>query len=213
MDNNQSTKTSRQIDPFFAGRSILISPEISETSIRILVEYQDKPILCLILTTFDAANGDLTFNMRPYRYRVRMKILFLGQFLQPSLAIKTDMQLGIRILVLVKIPYADQSYSNYRCWFFLYTVTDAVYTASSGSLVAYSSHGFTISDCQSSQRNFAVHLSLDSNLDSRSPYHSCTSYDYPSGHWLEISNVTTTLKLTLVNYSFLYRCSHIYWCC
>ena len=84
-----------------------------------------------------------------------------------------------------------------------HTVTNAVYTASNGRLVLTSAgHGFANGDyIKVADGSLTFTCDLDGNTAQKA--YPRANYDYPSGRWLQISNVTTdTFEINVGNSSY-----------
>jgi len=88
-------------------------------------------------------------------------------------------------------PYAGKSIVITSVGTTSHTVTDAPYDASTGDVtITISNHGFSNGDYIKLDDNSLTYTCvLDGNTTTKS--YPRPNYDYPSGRWLEISNVTT----------------------
>ena len=87
-------------------------------------------------------------------------------------------------------PYAGQSISITEVGFTSHTVTDAPYNAATGVVtLTIPSHGFANGDyIKISDGSLTYTCDLDGNVEQKA--YPRAGYDYPSGRWMEISNVT-----------------------
>ena len=191
MDNNQSTKTYPRpgIDPF-AGRSMPIT-EISETSITVNAGVsRPNQYFTPSAATYDASNGDLTVTVGQHGLGVGRSVVLEDN----SFTFTCDQNGHATEHTYPRPgqdPYAGQSIPITAVGSTQHTVTNAVYTASNGQVdITIANHGFQEGDyIKFDDLSLTFTCNLDGNTVQKS--YPRAGYDYPSGRWLPISNIST----------------------
>jgi len=191
MDNNQSTKTYPRpgIDPF-AGRSMPIT-EISETSITVNAGVsRPNQYFTPSAATYDASNGDLTVTVGQHGLGVGRSVVLEDN----SFTFTCDQNGHATEHTYPRPgqdPYAGQSIAITAVGSTQHTVTNAVYTASNGQVdITIANHGFQEGDyIKFDDSSLTFTCNLDGNTVQKS--YPRAGYDYPSGRWLPITNIST----------------------
>ena len=185
MDGNQSTKTYPRpgIDPF-AGRSIPISA-VTDTTITINAgKSADNVDFQPTSGSYDSGSGDLVLDIGQHGLGVGRGVIL------------TDNSLTFDGGLLPRPgvdSFSGQSLSITSVGSSDHTVTDAVYDAMIGVVtLTIASHNFTEGDyikVDDSSLTFSCQPEGESSPINKS--YPRAGYDYPSGRWLPIKNVTT----------------------
>jgi hypothetical protein len=203
MDGNQTTKTYPRngIDPY-SGRSIPID-SVTDTTITLNVGVSGPNVQFTALsgTTYDATTGDLVLNIGQHGLGVGRGIVIATDSL--SFTCDQDSNGSIHTYPRASDPAAGQSLAITAVGSTQHTVTNAVYTASNGRLVLTSAgHGFANGDyIKIADGSLTFTCDLDGNTAQKA--YPRANFDYPSGRWLQISNVTTdTFEVSVGNSSY-----------
>ena len=192
MDGNQSTKTYPRpgIDPF-AGRSMPITATTA-TSITINagVSGPNVSFTPTTGTTYDPATGDLVLAVGQHGMGVGRSVVLADNSLtftctQDNNATQhTYPRPGTD-------PFAGQSIAITAVGATQHTATNAVYDAATGVVtLTIPTHGFANGDyIKVADSSLTFTCDLDGNTAQKA--YPRAGYDYPSGRWLAISNVTT----------------------
>ena len=193
MDNNQSNKSYPRpgIDPY-AGRSIPIiaSDKVAGTiTLQVGISGPNRNFQPTTGTTYDAATGDLVMNIGQHGLGVGRNVIIADN----SLTFTCDQDGHTTPKTYPRPgqdPFAGQSIPITNVSQTLHTPTDAPYNAATGNITfQINSHGFQNGDYIKIDDNSLVYTCvLDGNTVQKS--YPRAGYDYPSGRWLEISNVT-----------------------
>jgi hypothetical protein len=191
MDNDQSVKSYPRvgIDPF-AVRSIPIT-SVTDTTLTFNVGASGpNKYFTPSSASYNALTGDMVVTVGQHGLGVGRSVVLENE----SFAFTCDQDSDATIHSYPRSgsdPYAEQSIPITSVGFSEHTVTDAPYTASTGDVsITIASHGFSNGDYIKLNDNSLTYTCvLDGNTVEKS--YPRPSYDYPSGRWLEISNVTT----------------------
>ena len=191
MDNYDSVKTYPRpgIDPY-AGRSIPITAVPSDTEITLNVGVSGpNKVFTPTDATYDPVTGDLTVTVGQHGLGVGRGIVIENNSFTFTCATdgnveeKTYPRSG-------QDPYADgKSIPITAVGSTSHTVTDATYNPVTGVVeLTIPSHGFTQGDyIKLDDLSLVFSCELDGNVTNKS--YPRAGYDYPSGRWLEISEV------------------------
>ena len=189
MDNNSVTKTYPRpgIDPF-AGRSM---PIIAKTDDTITVNAGiSRPNVTFTATnaTYDPTTGDLVLTVGQHGLGVGRGIVIADQSLVFTCA--QDSNTTIHAYPRSTDPASGSSLSITSVGSTQHTVTDAPYNAATGVVtLTVSSHGFANGDyVKVADGSLTYTCVLDGNTVQKT--YPRAGYDYPSGRWLQVSNVT-----------------------
>ena len=194
MDNNQSQKTYPRpgIDPY-AGRSIKITKITSDTiTVNAGVSKQNQYFTPTTGTTYDSSTGDLTVNVGQHGLGVGRSVVLEDN----SFTFVCDYN-GDNYQTPKTYPRPGQdtnvsgkSLEITSVGFTSHTVETATYAAGSGDMtITITGHGFADGDyIKISDGSLDFTCELDGNTVTKS--YPRAGYDYPSGRWLQISNVT-----------------------
>ena len=193
MDNNQSNKSYPRpgIDPY-AGRSIPIiaSDKVAGTiTLQVGISGPNRNFQPTTGTTYDAATGDLVMNIGQHGLGVGRNVVLADN----SFTFTCDQDNHSTPKTYPRPgqdPFAGQSIPITDVGQTLHTPTDAPYDAATGVVTfQINSHGFANGDYIKIDDNSLVYTCvLDGNVVPKT--YPRPGYDYPSGRWLEISNVT-----------------------
>ena len=194
MDNNQSTKTYPRpgIDPY-AGRSIPITAvdkAAGTITLNVGASAPNKTFQPQAGTTYDAATGDLVMNLGPqHGLGVGRNVVLADN----SFTFTCDQDGNVEQKTYPRPgqdPYAGQSIPITNVSTSSHTPTDAPYDAATGIVTfQVNSHGFNNGDYIKIDDNSLTYTCvLDGNTVNK--VYPRPGYDYPSGRWLEVSNVT-----------------------
>ena len=192
MDDNQSTKSYPRvgIDPF-AVRSLPIT-SVTDTTLTFNVG-ASGPNKTFTPTNADynALTGDMILTVsESFGLGVGRSVVLENQ----SIAFTCDMDSDTTTHSYPRLgsdPYAGKSIEITSVGTTQHTVSDSTYTPSSGLVsLTISEHGFSNGDyIKLSDNSLTFSCLLDGNVVGKSYPRAGT--DFPSGRWLEISNVTT----------------------
>jgi len=192
MDDNQSTKSYPRvgIDPF-AVRSLPIT-SVTDTTLTFNVG-TSGPNKTFTPTNADynALTGDMILTVsESFGLGAGRSVVLENQ----SIAFTCDMDSDTTTHSYPRLgsdPYAGKSIEITSVGTTQHTVTDSTYTPSSGLVsLTISEHGFSNGDyIKLSDNSLTFSCLLDGNVVGKSYPRAGT--DFPSGRWLEISNVTT----------------------
>ena len=192
MDNNQSVKSYPRpgIDPY-AGRSLPITATTATTiTVNVGASGPDKQFTPSN-ATYDPVTGDLTVTVGQHGLGVGRSVILLDNSFTFTCALDgnatqhTYPRPG-------SDPYAgQQSIEITSVGSTQHTATDAPYNAATGVVtLTVANHGFSNGDyVKIADGSLTYTCDLDGNVSQKS--YPRAGYDYPSGRWLEISNVTT----------------------
>jgi hypothetical protein len=191
MDDNQSVKSYPRfgIDPF-AGRSMLIT-DITSTTITVNVGASGpNRYFTPTSASYDALTGDMIVNVGQHGLGVGRSVVLENN----SIAFTCDQDGNATTHSYPRSgsdPYAEQSIVITSVGFTEHNVTNAPYNAETGDVtITIVSHSFSNDDyIKLSDNSLTYTCVLDGNTVSKS--YPRPGYDYPSGRWLSISNVTT----------------------
>ena len=192
MDDNQSTKSYPRvgIDPF-AVRSLPIT-SVTDTTLTFNVG-ASGPNKTFTPTNADynALTGDMILTVsESFGLGIGRSVVLENQ----SIAFTCDMDSDTTTHSYPRLgsdPYAGKSIEITSVGTTQHTVSDSTYTPSSGLVsLTISEHGFSNGDyIKLSDNSLTFSCLLDGNVVGKSYPRAGT--DFPSGRWLEISNVTT----------------------
>ena len=191
MDNNQSTKTYPRpgIDPY-AGRSINITAVPSDTEITVNVGASAaNKYFTPSAADYNPVTGDMTVTVGQHGLGVGRSVVLADE----SFTFTCDQdnnQTQHQYPRPGVDPYAGQSIAITAVGTTSHTPTDAPYDAATGIVeFTIAGHGFTQGDyIKIADDSLDYTCVLDGNTVTKS--YPRAGYDYPSGRWLEISNVT-----------------------
>ena len=190
MDNNQSQKTYPRpgIDPF-AGRSMKITSKTSTTVTVNAGVSRANEYFTPTGATYDPTTGDLVLTVGQHGLGVGR-----GVVLEDNSLTFTCAQDGNQTQHTYPRP-SDPASGTSRTISAVgetnHTVTNAVYTPTSGNVVlTVANHGFANGDyIKLDDASLTFTCDLDGNTAQKA--YPRAGYDYPSGRWLQVSNVTT----------------------
>ena len=191
MDGNQSTKTYPRpgIDPF-AGRSMPITATTA-TSITINAGVSGPNVsFTPTNAVYDAATGDMTVTVGQHGLGVGRGVVLADN----SFTFTCDQDGNATQHTYPRPgqdPLAGQSIPITSVGSTQHTATNAVYDAATGIVtLTIPTHGFTNGDyIKVADGSLTFTCALDGNTAQKA--YPRAGYDYPSGRWLAISNVTT----------------------
>ena len=191
MDNNQSTKTYPRpgIDPY-AGRSINITAVPSDTEITVNVGASAaNKYFTPTAADYNPVTGDMTVTVGQHGLGVGRSVVLEDESFTFTCAQDGDQSTHQYPRPGVD-PYAGQSIPITSVGTTSHTPTDAPYDAATGIVeFTIAGHGFTQGDyIKIADDSLTYTCDLDGNTVTKS--YPRAGYDYPSGRWLEISNVT-----------------------
>jgi hypothetical protein len=192
MDNDQSVKSYPRlgIDPY-AGRSMKIT-SITDTTMTVNVGASGpNKFFTPTNADYNALTGDMILTVsESFGLGVGRSVVLENE----SIAFTCDMDSNATTHSYPRLgsdPYAEQSIVITSVGTTSHSVTDAPYNASNGDVtITIAGHGFSNGDyIKLSDNSLTYTCVLDGNTTQKS--YPRTGIDYPSGRWLEISNVTT----------------------
>ena len=192
MDNDQSTKSYPRfgIDPY-AGRSMTIT-DVTDTTMTVNVGASGpNKYFTPTNADYNALTGDMILTVsESFGLGVGRSVVLENE----SIAFTCDMDGNSTTHSYPRSgsdPYAEQSIVITSVGTTSHTVTDAPYNASNGDVtITIPNHNFDNGDyIKLSDNSLTYTCVLDGNTTQKS--YPRTGIDYPSGRWLEISNVTT----------------------
>ena len=191
MDNNQSTKTYPRpgIDPY-AGRSINITAVPSDTEITVNVGASaPNKYFTPTAADYNPVTGDMTVTVGQHGLGVGRSVVLEDESFTFTCAQDGDQSTHQYPRPGVD-PYAGQSIAITAVGTTSHTPTDAPYDAATGIVeFTIAGHGFTQGDyIKIADDSLTYTCDLDGNTVQKT--YPRAGYDYPSGRWLEISNVT-----------------------
>jgi len=203
FDNNQSTKTYPRpgIDPY-AGRSMPITATTA-TSITVNAG-ASGPNVAFTPTNavYNAATGDLTVTVGQHGLGVGRSVKLADN----SFTFTCDQDGNATQHTYPRPgqdPYAGQAIAITSVGSTQHTVTNALYNAASGVVtLTIPTHGFSNGDyIKVADNSLTFSCELDGNTVNKA--YPRAGYDYPSGRWLAISNVTTnTFEINIGSSSY-----------
>ena len=191
MDNNQSTKSYPRvgIDPF-AVRSLPIT-SVTDTTMTFNVGASGpNKLFTPSNANYNALTGDMTVTVGQHGLGIGRSVVLENE----SIAFTCDMDGGATTHSYPRLgsdPYAGKSIPITSVGNSSHTPTNAPYNASTG-LVTLTIAGHTFSNgdyIKVEDGGLTYSCVLDGNTISKS--YPRAGYDYPSGRWIQISNVTT----------------------
>ena len=190
MDNNQSTKTYPRpgIDPF-AGRSIPIAAVSADTITLNVGTSAPNQYFTPTTASYDAATGDLTLSIGQHGLGAGRGIVLEDESI--SFTCADDGNQSVNAYPRPSDPASGQSLTITDVAVSQHTATDAPYSAGSGIVtLTVAGHGFNDGDyVKISDGSLTYTCDLDGNTVQKS--YPRAGYDYPSGRWLSIFNVTS----------------------
>ena len=192
MDNDQSVKSYPRlgIDPY-AGRSMKIT-SITDTTMTVNVGASGpNKFFTPTNADYNALTGDMILTVsESFGLGVGRSVVLENE----SIAFTCDMDGNATTHSYPRSgsdPYAEQSIIITSVGTTSHSVTDAPYNASNGDVtITIANHNFNNGDyIKLSDNSLTYTCVLDGNTTQKS--YPRTGIDYPSGRWLEISNVTT----------------------
>jgi hypothetical protein len=191
MDNNQSVKSYPRfgIDPF-AGRSMMITNTTATTLTVNVGASGPNKYFTPTTASYNALTGDMVVTVGQHGLGVGRSVVLENN----SIAFTCDQDGNTTTHSYPRSgsdPYAEQSIVITSVGATQHTVTNAPYNAETGDVtLTIASHSFSNGDYVKIADNSLTYTCiLDGNLVSKS--YPRVGYDYPSGRWLAISNVTT----------------------
>ncbi len=191
MDGDDSQKTYPRpgIDPF-AGRSMPITSITSETiTVNAGISGPNK-YFTPSAVTYNASNGDMTVTVGQHGLGVGRSVVLEDN----SFTFTCDLDGNASQHTYPRPgsdPYAGKSIPITAVGTTQHTASDAPYNAATGVVtLTVSSHGFANGDyIKIADGSLTYSCVLDGNTVNKA--YPRAGYDYPSGRWLQISNVTT----------------------
>jgi len=191
MDDNQSVKSYPRfgIDPF-AGRSMMIT-DTTPTTITVNVGASGpNRYFTPTSASYNALTGNMIVTVGQHGLGVGRSVVLENN----SIAFTCDQDGNTTTHSYPRSgsdPYAEQSIPITSVGFTQHTVINAPYNAETGDVtITIVSHSFNNDDyIKLSDNSLTYTCVLDGNTVSKS--YPRPGYDYPSGRWLSISNVTT----------------------
>ena len=191
MDNDQSVKSYPRvgIDPY-ASRSMIITETTNNTLTFNVGASGPNKNFTPSDVDYNALSGDMIVTVGQHGLGVNRSVVLENE----SFAFTCDMDNGATTHSYPRNgndPYAGKSIPITSVGFTLHTVTDAPYNPTSGNVtLTVSDHGFSNGDyIKISDNSLTYTCILDGSVTEKS--YPRVGYDYPSGRWLEISNITT----------------------
>jgi hypothetical protein len=191
MDNNDSVKSYPRsgIDPF-SGRSMPITSR-SSTTITINAGVSG-PNVAFTPTgaIYNPVTGDMTVTVAQHGLGVGRSVVFVDN----SFTFECDLDNRATQHTYPRPgqdPWAGKSITISSVGYSVHTATDAPYDAATGVVtLTVSNHGFSNGDyVQIANNSLTYTCDLDGNVSEKT--YPRANYDYPSGRWLAISNVTS----------------------
>jgi len=205
MDNNQSIKSYPRlgIDPF-AGRSMKITSITGTTmTVNVGVSAENKTFKP-VSASYNGLSGDMVLTVsESFGLGVGRSVVLENE----SIAFTCDQDGNTTTHSYPRLgsdPYAGKSIKITSVGKTLHTPTDAPYNSATGDVtITIAGHGFSNGDyIKISDNGLSYTCILDGNSVKKS--YPRPNYDYPSGRWLEISNVTTnTFKINIGSSSYV----------
>ena len=205
MDDNQSIKSYPRlgIDPF-AGRSMKITSITGNTmTVNVGVSAENKTFKP-VSASYDGLSGDMVLTVsESFGLGVGRSVVLENE----SIAFTCDQDDNATTHSYPRLgsdPYAGKSIKITSVGKTLHTPTDAPYNSATGDVtITIAGHGFSNGDyIKISDNGLSYTCILDGNSVKKS--YPRPNYDYPSGRWLEISNVTTnTFKINIGSSSYV----------
>ena len=205
MDNNQSTKSYPRfgIDPY-AGRSMKLTSVTSNTMTVNVGASGPNKYFTPVSASYNALSGDMTLTVsESFGLGIGRSVVLENE----SIAFTCDMDSNLTTHSYPRSgsdPYAEQSIVITSVGKTQHTPTDAPYNSATGDvIITIANHGFSNGDyIKISDNGLSYTCILDGNKVKKS--YPRPGYDYPSGRWLPISNVTTnTFKINIGTSSYV----------
>jgi hypothetical protein len=192
MDNNQSVKSYPRvgIDPYSV-RSIPLTAVTDTTMTFNVGASGPNKYFTPVSASYNALSGDMTLTVtESFGLGVGRSVVLENE----SFAFTCDQDGDATIHSYPRSgsdPYAEKSIVITSVGTTSHTVTDAPYDSATGDVtITIASHGFSNGDYIKLDDNSLTYTCvLDGNVTQKS--YPRPNYDYPSGRWLEISNVST----------------------
>ena len=193
MDNNQSTKTYPRpgIDPY-AGRAVKITAVPSTTEITVNVgASRANQLFTPTAATYEPVTGNLTMTIGQHGIGVGRNIVLEDESFTFTCALDGNQTEHSYPRPGVDPYSGGKSIEVTAVGFTQHTVTDAPYDPATGDVtLTVPNHGFTNGDyIKLSDGSLTYTCDLDGNTVQKS--YPRAGYDYPSGRWLQITNVST----------------------
>jgi NAD-dependent SIR2 family protein deacetylase len=199
MDNDQSTKSYPRlgIDPY-AGRSMKLT-SVTDTTMTVNVGVSGpNKYFTPVSASYNALSGDMTLTVsESFGLGVGRSVVLENE----SFAFTCDQDSDATTHSYPRLgsdPYAEQSIVITSVGKTQHTPTDAPYNSLTGDvIITIANHNFTNGDyIKISDNGLSYTCILDGNKVKKS--YPRPNYDYPSGRWLPISDVTTnTFKINI----------------
>ena len=191
MDNDQSVKSYPRlgIDPF-AGRSMIIT-DVTDTTMTVNVGISGQNKLFTPSDVdYNSLSGDMIVTVGQHGLGIGRSVVLENE----SFAFTCDQDSNVSTHSYPRSgsdPYAEQSIVITSVGTTSHTITNAPYNASTGDVtITIANHNFSNGDYIKIDDNGLTYTCLlDGNSVEKS--YPRAGYDYPSGRWLVISNVTT----------------------
>jgi exosome complex RNA-binding protein Rrp4 len=205
MDDNQSVKSYPRlgIDPF-AGRSMKITSITGNTMTVNVGASAENKTFKPVSASYDGLSGDMVLTVsESFGLGVGRSVVLENE----SIAFTCDQDDNATTHSYPRLgsdPYAGKSIKITSVGKTLHTPTDAPYNSATGDVtITIAGHGFSNGDyIKISDNGLSYTCILDGNTVKKS--YPRPNYDYPSGRWLEISNVTTnTFKINIGSSSYV----------
>ena len=192
MDNNQSVKSYPRvgIDPYSV-RSIPLTAVTDTTMTFNVGASGPNKYFTPVSASYNALTGDMTLTVsESFGLGVGRSVVLENE----SFAFTCDQNGDTTTHSYPRAgsdPYAGKSIVITSVGTTSHTITDAPYDSATGDVtITITSHGFSNGDYIKLDDNSLTYTCvLDGNVTQKS--YPRPNYDYPSGRWLEISNVTT----------------------
>ena len=205
MDNNQSIKSYPRlgIDPY-SGRSMKIT-SITGTTMTVNVGASaENKTFKPVSASYNGLSGDMVLTVsESFGLGVGRSVVLENE----SIAFTCDQDGNATTHSYPRLgsdPYAGKSIKITSVGKTLHTPTDAPYNSATGDVtITIAGHEFSNGDyIKISDNGLSYTCILDGNSVKKS--YPRPNYDYPSGRWLEISNVTTnTFKINIGSSSYV----------
>ena len=205
MDDNQSIKSYPRlgIDPF-AGRSMKITSITGNTMTVNVGASAENKTFKPVSASYDGLSGDMVLTVsESFGLGVGRSVVLENE----SIAFTCDQDDNATTHSYPRLgsdPYAGKSIKITSVGKTLHTPTDAPYNSATGDVtITIAGHGFSNGDyIKISDNGLSYTCILDGNSVKKS--YPRPNYDYHSGRWLEISNVTTnTFKINIGSSSYV----------
>ena len=205
MDNNQSIKSYPRlgIDPYSARSMKITSITGTTMTVNVGVSAQNKTFKP-VSASYNGLSGDMILTVsESFGLGVGRSIVLENE----SISFTCDQDDNATTHSYPRLgsdPYAGKSIKITSVGKTLHTPTDAPYNSATGDVtITIAGHEFSNGDyIKISDNGLSYTCILDGNSVKKS--YPRPNYDYPSGRWLEISNVTTnTFKINIGSSSYV----------